>query len=150
MSDKSKTAYIYDEDGNAYNLVKEADEVNTAARPKPDPVLDIRSHTHEFLGSTRIAGTKNFAHNHRFAGVTTDVIPIPGGNHVHGLEVNTDSTDHNHEIAETTGPAIILNPLAPPNLQRHVHLVYGTTTLNAGHVHTFIFATLIESPTLPL
>jgi len=29
---------------------------------------------------------------------------------------------------------------------RHIHFAYGKTTKDAGHIHEFIFATLIEDP----
>jgi hypothetical protein len=109
----------------------------------PPPVVE--SHTHEFLGSTRLAEEGNDRHNHRFAGVTTGEIPIPGS-HVHGFQVNTDSIGHFHEVSGTTGPAIFLNPQAPETFSRHVHLAIGNSTEVDDHIHVFIFATLIESP----
>lgn len=107
-------------------------------------------HTHEFLGSTRLAEEGNDRHNHRFASVTTAEIPIGGGTHVHGFSVNTDSADHFHQVSGTTGPAICLNPQAPPEFQKHVHLAIGNTSEADEHFHVFIFATLIDSPILPL
>ncbi|HBX24226.1 MAG TPA: hypothetical protein DEF34_11440 [Desulfotomaculum sp.] len=98
-----------------------------------------QTHTHEFLGSTKLAGA--IVHNHRFAGVTSEVIPIAGMNHIHGILVNTDFVvGHLHEVAVETGPAIDVGG------GKHVHFVKGTTTLDAAHVHEFEFATLIENP----
>ncbi len=101
-----------------------------------------QSHVHEFVGSTRIAGPRKLEHNHRFAGVTSEVIPLPGGGHIHAIFTNTDFTeDHLHELAVKTGPAI------PVGNGRHIHFVEATTTLDAGHIHEAIFVTLIEDPT---
>lgn len=99
-----------------------------------------QTHVHEYLGSTRIAEENAEAHNHRFAGVTSEAIPR-GNSHVHQLLGNSDFfEDHHHEVGATTGPAI------PVGNGRHVHFVSGTTTQDDGHVHQFIFATLIENP----
>lgn len=101
---------------------------------------DEQRHVHEFLGSVRLAELEEDPHNHRFAGVTGQAIPIPGGNHIHKLETNTDFyEDHFHKIFDETGPAIQVG-------NRHVHFVKGKTTVNDGHQHEFIFATLIENP----
>ena len=98
-----------------------------------------QTHVHEFLGSTRLAGA--IIHNHRFAGVTSQVIPLPGGDHIHGLFTNTDfAIGHLHEIATQTGPSIEVGD------GRHVHFVDTLTTLNLGHTHEVVFATLIEDP----
>lgn len=97
-----------------------------------------QTHVHEFAGSTFIAG--EIPHNHRFAGVTSEVIPC-GDSHVHEILTNTDFfIKHHHEVGVRTGPAI---PVAPG---KHVHFVRGKTTVNAEHFHKFIFATLIEDP----
>lgn len=96
-------------------------------------------HTHEFLGSTKLAELQDDPHNHRFAGVTGQAIKY-GRSHVHKIRTNTDFFDHFHEVIVTTGPAI------PVGDGRHVHFVMGRTTLNDGHRHKFIFATLIEKP----
>lgn len=98
-----------------------------------------QTHVHEYLGSTKIDVTV-VPHNHRFAGVTSEAIP-EGNSHVHQLLGNSDFFEaHLHEVGDKTGPAI------PVGKGRHVHFVAGTTTLDAGHVHDFIFATLIDDP----
>ena len=99
-----------------------------------------RRHVHEFLGSTKFAEEGCERHNHRFAGVTGEAIRY-GNSHVHKIRTNTDSRDHHHEICDTTGPAIYVG------CGKHVHLVKGRTTCRDGHVHEYIFATLIEDPT---
>lgn len=110
-------------------------------KPPPPPPPPTQTHTHEFLGSTMLAG--DIIHNHRFAGVTSEEIP-KGKSHVHAILTNTDFfVSHLHEVGVETGPAI------PVGKGRHVHFVYGYTTLNAGHVHEFILATLIENPIQP-
>ncbi len=104
---------------------------------------DTQTHVHEFLGSTKLAEEEEERHNHRFAGVTTEEIPMESS-HVHGFSLNTDFFDHHHEIAGQTGPAVRVGH------HKHVHFAKGVTTEDDGHVHGFQFATLIESPLLPL
>jgi hypothetical protein len=99
-----------------------------------------QTHVHEFEGSTKLAETGLDRHNHRFAGVTSEVIPINGGRHKHAILTNTDFLDHHHEIGVETGPDISVGD------GKHVHLVKGTTTLVDGHTHDFIFTTLINAP----
>ncbi len=99
-----------------------------------------QTHVHEFLGSTRLAELEEEPHNHRFAGVSGQAIPTGNRQHYHIIETNTDFFDHFHRIRVRTGPAI------PVGEGRHVHFVMGVTTRNDGHVHEFIFATLIEAP----
>jgi hypothetical protein len=99
-----------------------------------------QTHVHEYQGSTKIAEEEEDPHNHRFAGVTSEVIP-KGNSHVHQLLGNSDFYEnHHHEVGDTTGLAI------PVGNGRHVHFVCGTTTLDDGHVHEFNFATLIDNP----
>jgi len=101
-----------------------------------------QTHVHEFEGSTKLAEEGDDRHNHRFAGVTSQVIPQPGGGHKHALLTNTDFFEnHHHEIGVLTGLAI---PVGPGD--KHVHFVDGNTTLDDGHFHLFQFTTLIQSP----
>jgi len=99
----------------------------------------VQTHVHEFLGSTKLAEEGEDRHNHRFAGVTSQVIP-QGDSHVHAILTNTDFLDHHHEIGVTTGLA------RPVGDGKHVHFAESVTTLDDGHFHKFQFATLIESP----
>jgi hypothetical protein len=109
-------------------------------RPKPDKnCKENQTHVHEFLGSTKLAERGDDKHNHRFAGVTGQVIPRDN-NHVHAILINTDFFDHLHEIKITTGLAI------PVGNGKHVHFVEGVTALEDEHAHGLQFATLIESP----
>lgn len=102
---------------------------------------DSQTHVHEFLGSTRLAELEEEPHNHRFAGVSFEVIPIGNNKHVHEIKTNTDFyEDHFHEICVRTEHNI------PVGDGRHVHFVPGTTTEVDDHYHYFIFATLIENP----
>ena len=94
---------------------------------------------HEFVASTKLAEEGDDRHNHRFAGVTSEVIP-KGNSHVHVLLTNTDFLDHHHEVGIETGPAINVGD------GKHVHFVKGSTTLDDGHVHQLVFATLIQKP----
>lgn len=105
---------------------------------------DSQTHVHEFEGSTKLAETGADTHNHRFAGVTGEVVPRPNGRHVHALLTNTDFFDHHHDIGGFTE---LDTPI--PNSDKHVHLVQGTTSMVEGHVHDFIFTTLINSPLEP-
>lgn len=111
--------------------------------PKPKPKPEAQTHTHEFTSSTKLAEEGADRHNHRFAGVTSEAIPLPGGNHKHALFTLTDFFGHLHEVAVETGPAISVGN------GKHVHFVKGATTINDGHFHAFAFATLIEAPLLP-
>ncbi|KMT22461.1 YmaF family [Clostridium cylindrosporum DSM 605] len=99
-------------------------------------------HVHEFQGSTRLAelGERD-VHNHRFTGVSGPAIG-PLSRHVHRIETRTDTfVEHQHKIIDVfTGPPIWVSRT------RHVHFVYGVTTCNDGHRHTFVLATLIENP----
>lgn len=96
-------------------------------------------HNHEFLGSTKLAEQGDDRHNHRFAGVTSQAIP-KNKSHVHVITTATDFFGHLHQIKITTGPAI------PVGNGKHIHFIKGSTTLEDGHVHEFIFTTLIEDP----
>ncbi len=78
-------------------------------------------------------------HNHRFAGVSSEVIPL-APDHVHGIFTNTDFLDHHHEIAAITG-----QPIDVGN-GKHIHFVSFITTFNDNHFHDFQVATLIEAP----
>ncbi len=142
MEDNRKGAADYEMDGKAYSFRK--------PRRTDCGEMTFQTHTHEYTSSTKLAEEDDDRHNHRVSGVTSEAIPIPGGNHVHAIKDNTDFFDHHHEIAVTTGPAIVLNPRAPMAEQKHVHLVQGFTTEVDDHVHAFDFATLIQAPLLPL
>lgn len=121
-------------------------------RPPVPSEGDTQTHVHEFLGSTKLAEEEEERHNHRFAGVTTEEIPVHCS-HVHGFSVNTDFFDHHHEVTGLTGLAIEVEEDKHDHLDvhehKHVHFAEGTTTEVDGHVHEFQFATLIESPLLP-
>lgn len=99
-----------------------------------------KQHNHEILGSTRISGCCEYAHNHRFATVSGDAIPCEGS-HVHEVKFTTDSCNgHKHEFCGTSEKAVDVGD------GRHVHLVKGYTTTADGHNHEFVVATLIENP----
>ncbi len=111
--------------------------------PHDGEKADTQTHVHEFLGSTKLAEEEEERHNHRFAGVTTEEVPM-NCSHVHGFSGNTDFFDHHHEIPGLTDIAVDVGD------HKHVHFARGVTTEDDGHVHAFQFATLIESPLLPL
>ena len=49
-----------------------------------------QTHVHEVLGSVWIAEAATDPHNHRFAVVTCDVIPVGTRDHVHEVKFRTD------------------------------------------------------------
>jgi hypothetical protein len=99
-----------------------------------------QTHVHEIEGSTFIAEQEDEPHNHRFAGVTSEVIPY-GDSHVHEILIPTDFfTDHHHEVGVRTGPAIIVGS------HKHIHFVYGKTTVEDEHFHKYVFVTQIQDP----
>jgi hypothetical protein len=105
----------------------------------------VQTHVHEFLGSTKLAEEGEERHNHRFAGVSGEAKRISGTTrHRHAIMTNTDFFDHFHQIRVESGPNIDVGD------GKHVHFVKGMTTLVDGHVHQFVFATLIESPLTPV
>lgn len=114
-----------------------------SVRKSPCPQPSVQTHTHEFEASTKLAEEGDDRHNHRFAGVTSEVIPIPGGSHKHAIFTLTDFFGHLHEVAVETGPAIGVGN------GKHVHFVSGNTTMDDGHFHEFAFTTLIDAPLLP-
>ena len=102
---------------------------------------ETQTHVHEFSESLKLAESGDDRHNHRVAGVTSEVIPIEGG-HIHAFGViNTDFFDHHHEIGGLSGPNIPI-----PGTNKHVHVISGTTTCDDGHTHEFLFTTQIDSP----
>ena len=106
------------------------------------PTCREQRHVHEVLGSVKIAEANVDPHNHRFAGMTGEAIPICNGkNHVHKLITTTDFyEDHFHNIKVWVGKAI------PVSNDRHVHFVYAQTEVSEGHFHIFRVATLIDDP----
>ena len=103
----------------------------------------VQTHTHEFESSTKLAEEGGDRHNHRFAGVTSEVIPLDCNDHKHAIFTLTDYFGHLHEVAVETGPVIYVGH------GKHVHFVDGNTTLDDGHYHAFAFSTLVEAPLLP-
>ena len=108
---------------------------------KDDDCNKEQRHTHEYLGSVKIAEAQEDPHNHRLACVTGQAILLTDGNHYHELADNTDFYEnHFHRVMAKTGLNI------PVGNDRHVHFVTGNTTVNDGHRHEFQFATLIDNP----
>lgn len=95
-------------------------------------------HTHEYFSSTLPAGNGDAAHSHRFAGVTSEAIPIEGGGHKHTIFSLTGSSGHIHEVAAETGPEI------PVGNGRHTHYVSASTTDAGGHTHKLEFCTMLD------
>ena len=107
-----------------------------------DNQSDTQTHVHEIQGSVKLAEEGEDRHNHRFATVSSQVIPS-GNSHKHAFFVSTDFFDHHHEVAGETGLAIKVGN------GKHVHFATGQSTIDDGHFHDFQFATLIDSPLLP-
>jgi len=102
-----------------------------------------QTHVHEFSSPTHLAVNGELRHNHRFAGVTGEAVPLSYGSHKHALMANTDYFfNHFHGINAETGPAIDVGN------GKHLHFVESTSTINFEHRHDFQFATLIDNPSL--
>ena len=96
-------------------------------------------HVHEVLGSVEIAEAQEDPHNHRFATVSGEAIPV-GTDHYHEVKFRTDFyEDHFHEFCGRTTCAIEVG-------DRHVHFLESVTSENDGHRHNFRAATLINDP----
>lgn len=104
---------------------------------------DRQTHVHEVQGSVRLAELRTDPHNHRFAGITEEVITVPGG-HIHKFFTKTDFyEDHFHPICVRTGLQV---PVGTADDRRHVHFIDADTEVEEGHFHEFIAAVLIENP----
>lgn len=104
---------------------------------------DMQTHVHEIAGSVRLAELEDDPHNHRFAGVTNEVIRVNGG-HIHKLQTKTDFYEnHFHLICVKTGLQVIVGEGEDA---RHVHFIDSNTEIADEHFHEFIAATLIENP----
>jgi hypothetical protein len=100
-----------------------------------------QTHVHEVLGSVRIAEAATDPHNHRFAVVSCEVIPIGTCDHAHEVKFRTDFyEDHFHEFTGRTQGAI------PVGDGRHVHFLDSVTEESERHRHKFRVATLINDP----
>ncbi len=98
------------------------------------------THTHELLGSVKIAEPQEDPHNHRWATVTSPAIPCGRNDHFHEVKTRTDFyEDHFHEIFARTGGAIWVG-------DRHVHFLMGKTTVVDGHDHDYRAGTMIDDP----
>lgn len=140
-NNQRRDEYEHDERISAETMQNRARAILGENSSCPQPT--VQTHTHEFESSTKLAEEGDDRHNHRFAGVTSEVIPITGGNHRHVIFTLTDFFGHLHEVAVETGPAINVGN------GKHVHFVSGNTTMDDGHFHEFAFATLIDAPLLP-
>jgi hypothetical protein len=87
-----------------------------------------------------IAEREEDPHNHRFATVSGQAIPIGNNDHVHEVEFRTDFYEnHFHTFRGRSGGMI-------PVGDRHVHFAEATTSVNDGHSHEFRVAALINDP----
>ncbi len=99
------------------------------------------THVHELIGSTELSTNCSECHNHRFAVITGEAIPVCNGqDHVHEVKFGTDTYEgHDHEFCGRTGGAIWFG-------NKHIHYIEGTTESERGHVHRFKAVTLINDP----
>lgn len=104
---------------------------------------EVQTHVHEVVGSVRLAELEEDPHNHRFAGVTDEVIPVCGG-HIHKLRTKTDFYEnHFHPIYVKTGLPV---NVGQGDDERHIHFIDADTKVEDGHFHEFIATTLIQNP----
>lgn len=104
---------------------------------------EVQTHVHEVVGSVRLAELNEDPHNHRFAGVTNEIIEVPEG-HIHKFRTKTDFyEDHFHPISVKTGIQVLVGK---GDDTRHVHFIDDETEVVEEHFHEFIAATLIENP----
>lgn len=114
---------------------RDDDDRNGQCRPQ--------THVHEVVGSVRLAELEEDPHNHRFAGVTEEIIQTPEG-HVHRFCTKTDFyEDHFHRISVTTGTPVWVGEGED---RRHIHFIDRNTEPRDGHFHEFIVSTLIDNP----
>ncbi|ODU58413.1 MAG: hypothetical protein ABT01_00315 [Clostridium sp. SCN 57-10] len=107
----------------------------------PPPCPRWQRHVHEILGSVMVAEIEEDPHNHRFATVSGEAIPLPNGNHVHDVLFRTDFYEnHFHVFSGRSGEAIHVGG------GRHVHFAEAQTSINDGHFHRFRVAALIQDP----
>lgn len=103
----------------------------------------IPNHVHEIEDSVRLAELTDDPHNHRFAGVTSEVIWVPGG-HIHELHTKTDFYEnHYHLVSVKTGLPV---NVGEGKDARHIHYIDSVTDVADGHYHEFISGTLIVNP----
>lgn len=98
-------------------------------------------HVHEILGSVMIAEKQEDPHNHRFATVSGQAIPVGNGDHVHDVEFRTDFYENHFHLFKGRSGGMI-----PVGDGRHVHFAMAQTTVNDGHRHEFRVAALINDP----
>lgn len=99
-----------------------------------------QEHVHEVQGSVMIAEPETDPHNHRFATVSGEAIPISKTDHVHEVTFRTDFyEEHFHFFRGRTGGAITVG-------DRHVHFLASQTSMNDGHRHEFRLSTFINDP----
>lgn len=102
-----------------------------------------QKHVHEITGITQVFHECKDCHNHRFATVSGEAIPIPGkADHYHEVKFHTDFADgHFHQFSGKSSGAIDVGG------GKHVHFAKAFTSMEDGHKHEFQVASLIEAPT---
>lgn len=132
-------AYSDDHDSGYYAYIQSHPNCDEICR-EPCPPPHAQRHVHEVQGSVLIAEREEDPHNHRFATVSGQAIPVGRGDHIHKVQFKTDFYEnHFHEFEGKTGGAIRVG-------DRHVHFLESCTTVSDGHKHEFRVATLIDNP----
>ena len=132
-----KPCYDYDED--------KKDPYDDYEKPKKKPCYDYDEdkkdpYEEECKKDHHKRCPKEEGHNHRFAVVSGEAIPVGCKDHYHEVKFRTDFyEDHYHVFVGKTGGAIRVG-------DRHVHFLESQTSFNDGHRHDFRVATLIEDP----
>ena len=134
---KKKPCYDYDED--------KKDPYDDYEKPKKKPCYDYDEdkndpYEEECKKDHHKRCPKEEGHNHRFAVVSGEAIPVGCKDHYHEVKFRTDFyEDHYHVFVGKTGGAIRVG-------DRHVHFLESQTSFNDGHRHDFRVATLVEDP----
>ncbi len=137
--DKEKKDHYYDCDK------EKKDPYDDYEKPKKKPCYDYDEdkkdpYEEECKKDHHKRCPKEEGHNHRFAVVSGEAIPVGCKDHYHEVKFRTDFyEDHFHVFVGKTGGAIRVG-------DRHVHFLESQTSFNDGHRHDFRVATLIEDP----
>lgn len=105
------------------------------------PCETLAKHVHEIQGYLDMTIDYKETHNHTFATVSDEAIPIGTNDHIHEVRFKTDPFHHHtHEFTGRTTGAILVG-------DRHVHFLQSETVSEEGHKHTFSLVTLMDNST---
>lgn len=104
---------------------------------KPCPTLS--KHVHEIQGTLDMTSNYEEQHNHNFAAISDEGIPIGSNDHIHEVRFQTDAFHHHtHEFIGRTSGAV-------PVGDHHVHFLSSETDYEEGHNHRFNFVTFMDN-----